>query len=224
MTILKHCWSSPKKSPPLYIPQQNTYQNLRQQIFSWGGFGFGSGEKKKNSHKGLSQRSCSRCHKTIFPSVVTQPASLSVYPIELSTAAARCFSCSSSPSQRRRKKKGHLSTVRTDIVNGPFPRWRFKDVIENLYSFPSFDVVLEQFPSQLFLSFSFYFMIGRNLVATSSSSDEHMMYESGNRTTTLSIIQGQQPTQFKKQLLTTGPFFFSSTGHAIDLGYSGTRK
>jgi hypothetical protein len=47
---------------------------------------------------------------------------LSIYPIELSTAAAaRCFSCSSPPSQRRRKK-GHLSTVGTDIVNGPFPR------------------------------------------------------------------------------------------------------
>ncbi len=42
----------------------------------WGYIGLVPEKKKKNSHKGLSQRSCSRCHKTIFPSVVTQPASL----------------------------------------------------------------------------------------------------------------------------------------------------
>lgn len=66
-----------KISPLIYSTTKHIPKSSAADFFLQGVYRFGSGEeKKKNSHKGLSQRSCSRCHKTIFPSVVTQPASL----------------------------------------------------------------------------------------------------------------------------------------------------
>lgn len=156
MTILKHCWSSPKKSPPLYIPQQNTYQNLRQQIFFFRGYIGLVPEKKK-------KKTAIRVSASAVVQGAIKQYFLLLLPSQPLYRAEHCCCCpvlllffSSQP--KKKKKKGHLSTVGTDIVNGPFPRWRFKDVIENLYSFPSFDVVLEQFPSQLFLLFLLFFL------------------------------------------------------------------
>ena len=99
LTILKHLWSKEKKLSLLFF---YTHSSAVALFFFF--LRFRSFPMKRASS------SCSRCHKTIFPSVVTpHPYSSS---LSLSTS------------------QNHLSTTRTDIVNGPFPRWRFKDVIE----------------------------------------------------------------------------------------------